>query len=241
MNAFQRNEAPAAGRRPAGAVTLRILAALLGYPDAQMRSHLREMAQLLAEDGAVNRPRTAELLALMASLGQADPLDSESAYVELFDRGRATSLHLFEHVHGDSRERGPAMIDLGQTYESAGLVLAEGELPDYLPAVLEFVSTQPAAQARAFLGEIAHILKNIFGALQQRESAYASVLGALLEMAGEKAQAVAPLPEPPIDESWAEPVVFDGCSTQGQAKPGQPQPVHIVRRTPAATVAQGAP
>jgi nitrate reductase molybdenum cofactor assembly chaperone NarJ/NarW len=241
MNASQRNKGPAPTGRPQGAVTLRILAALLGYPDAQLRSHLPEMAQLLPQDGALTRSRSAELLALMASLEHAAPLDSESDYVELFDRGRATSLHLFEHVHGDSRDRGPAMIDLGQTYESAGLVLAEGELPDYLPAVLEFISTQPAPEAKAFLGEIAHILKGIFGALLKRESAYASVIGALLEMAGEKAEAVAPPPEPPIDESWAEPVVFDGCSTQGQAKPGQPQPIHIVRRTPAATVAQGAP
>ena len=89
----------------------------------------------------------------------------EADYVELFDRGRATSLHLFEHVHGDSRDRGPAMIDLGQTYEKAGLILAEGELPDYLPAVLEFVSTQPPREARAFLGEMAHILNAIFAAL----------------------------------------------------------------------------
>jgi nitrate reductase delta subunit len=140
-------------------------------------------------------------------------------------------------VHGDSRERGPAMIDLGQTYEKAGLVLAEGELPDYLPAVLEFVSTQPQAEAKAFLGEIAHLLKGIFGALRKRDSAHASVLGALLEMAGQKAEAVEPAPEPPLDESWAEPVVFDGCSTQGQARPGQPQPVHIVRKT---SHAQGA-
>ena len=72
------------------------------------------------------------------------------------DRGRATSLHLFEHVHGDSRDRGPAMIDLAQTYEAAGLYLAEGELPDYLPVVLQYASTQPPAQARAFLaGDLA--------------------------------------------------------------------------------------
>ena len=96
--------------------------------------------------------------------------------------------------------------------------------------MLEFVSTQPPREARAFLGEMAHILNAIFGALQQRDSAYASVLGALLELAGEKAQAVKLAAEPPLDESWAEPPVFDGCSTKGQAKPGQPQPIHIVRK-----------
>ncbi len=213
------------------AKTLRVLAALLGYPNAQLRADLPEMAELLAIEAALPPARRAELDALMLSLARSNALQAESDYVELFDRGRATSLHLFEHVHGDSRERGPAMIDLGQTYEAAGLVLAEGELPDYLPAVLEFISTQPAREARAFLGEMSHIFNAIFGALQHHGSAYASVLGALIELAGEKAKPVAPPAEMPLDEAWAEPVVFDGCSSQGQAKPGQPQPVHIVRKT----------
>ncbi len=209
--------------------TLRVLAALLGYPDARMRSHFTEMSDLLTGERVLSPSRRSELVTLVDTLQRADPLGTEAAYVELFDRGRATSLHLFEHVHGDSRDRGPAMIDLGQTYEKAGLILAEGELPDYLPAVLEFVSTQPPREAKAFLGEMAHIFNAIFGALQQRDSAYASVLGALLDLAGEKTQPVKPVADEPLDESWAEPVVFDGCSSKGQAKPGQPQPIHIVR------------
>lgn len=214
--------------------SLRVLAAVLGYPDAQMRSHLAEMRNLLQGERALSHSRLAELDALVDTLWRADPLEAESDYVELFDRGRGTSLHLFEHVHGDSRERGPAMIDLGQTYEKAGLILAEGELPDYLPAVLEFVSTQPPREAKAFLGEMAHILNAIFGALQQRDSPYASVLGALLELAGEKAEPVKPAAEEPLDESWAEPAAFDGCSSKGQARPGQAQPIHIVRKRNAA-------
>lgn len=217
--------------------SLRVLAAVLGYPDAQLRSDLPEMRDLLQDERALSQSRLVELDALMDMLWRADPLEAESDYVDLFDRGRGTSLHLFEHVHGDSRERGPAMIDLGQTYEKAGLILAEGELPDYLPAVLEFVSTQPVREARAFLGEMAHIFNAIFGALQHRNSPYASVLGALLELAGEKAQPVKPPTEEALDESWAEPVVFDGCSTKGQARPGQAQPIHIVRKS---NVTQGA-
>ena len=209
--------------------TLRVLSALLGYPDAQLRGHLPEMRALLRAEGALGESRLAEIDALIDALRDADAMDAESDYVALFDRGRGTSLHLFEHVHGDSRERGPAMIDLGQTYAKAGLILAEGELPDYLPAVLEFVSTQPPREARAFLGETAHILNAIFGALQQRRSAYAGVLGALLELAGEAAQPVKPAAEEPLDESWAEPPAFDGCSSKGQARPGQPQPVRLVR------------
>ena len=122
------------------------------------------------------------------------------------------------------------MIDLGQTYEKAGLILLEGELPDYLPAVLEFVSTQPPREARAFRGEMAHIFNAIFGALQQRGSAYAGVLGAVLDLAGEKAQPVKQAVEEPLDESWAEPVVFDGCSSKGQSRPGEAQPIHVMRK-----------
>ena len=176
----------------------------------------------------------------MTSLTQGDVLDTEAEYVHLFDRGRATSLHLFEHVHGDSRERGPAMIDLAQNYEQAGLFLAPGEMPDYLPVVLEFASTQPPKEARAFLAEMVHILNAIFSALQQRRSAYASVLGALIELAGEKAQSVTVVADEPLDQAWEEPVVFDGCSSKGQAKPGQPQPIHIVRKDAAQTLAPSA-
>ena len=215
---------------PVASKSLRVWARLLGYPDAELRGHLAELRDALHEERALPPQRLAELDALIASLAQGAPLDVEAAYVELFDRGRSTSLHLFEHVHGDSRERGPAMIDLAQTYEKAGMYLAEGEMPDFLPVLLEFTSTQPPREAREFLSEMAHIFNAIFSALQQRGSAYASVLGALLELAGEKAQPVEIAAEEPMDAVWQEPVVFDGCSSRGQARPDQPQPIHIVRK-----------
>ena len=219
-------------------LSLRVLARLLGYPGAELRSHLPEMRDALRAERAVSDARLAELGLLMDALSGADALDAEAVYVQLFDRGRATSLHLFEHVHGDSRDRGPAMIDLAQTYEQAGLHLAPDELPDYLPAVLEFVSTQPPREARAFLGEMTHIFNALFSALRERQSAYASVLGALLELAGEKAQPVKVAPEEPLDASWSEPPAFDGCSPKGQSRPDQPQPIHIVRKD---NSAKGAP
>lgn len=219
-------------------LSLRALAHLLGYPGAELRSHLPELREALRTERAISDARRAELDTLMGALSSGDPLDVEAAYVQLFDRGRATSLHLFEHVHGDSRDRGPAMIDLAKTYEQAGLYLAPGELPDYLPVVLEFVSTQPPREARAFLGEMAHIFNALFSALRGRQSAYASVIGALLELAGEQAQAVKVAPEEPLDASWAEPHAFDGCSPKGQSRPGEPQPIHIVRKDNAA---KGAP
>lgn len=219
--------------------SLRVLARLLAYPDAELRSHLGALREALHEERALEPLRLAELDGLIEALALAPALESEAAYVELFDRGRATSLHLFEHVHGDSRDRGPAMIDLAQTYEKAGMYLAEGEMPDFLPVVLEFTSTQPPREAREFLAEMAHIFNAIFAALQQRESAYASVLGALLELAGEKAQPVQIAAEEPVDAVWEEPVVFDGCSSKGQARPDQPQPIHIVPRARKAQPTQG--
>ena len=217
---------------PVAVWTLRALARLLSYPDAALRT-----------EAALSTARLAELDDLIRWLSgsslESGRLAAEEAYVELFDRGRATSLQLFEHVHGDSRERGPAMIDLAQTFEKAGLFLAPGEMPDYLPVVLEYASTQPPREVRAFLGEMAHIFNAIFAALQQRETRYASVLGALLELAGEKAKPVKVKPDESLDESWEEPAVFDGCSTKGQSNQNQPQTIHIVRRNAANTAKIG--
>ncbi len=216
---------------PAMALTLRVLARLLSYPDSDVREHLSDMRGVLNEEGALSAARLAELDAFITSIKRQSTIDAEADYVQLFDSGRRTSLQLFEHVHGDSRDRGPAMIDLAQTYEKAGLYLSEGEMPDHLPVALEYASTQPAAEARAFLGETSHILNVIFNALEKRNSRYASVLGALLDLAGEKARAVNVPDEEPIDETWAEPAAFDGCSSQGQARPNQPQTIQIVRST----------
>ena len=212
--------------------TLRVVAALLGYPDARLRHDLPEMRDILREEAALGPARLDELEALMACLARGDLLDAQAVYVQTFDCGRATSLHLFEHVHGDSRERGAAMVDLAQSYERAGLRLAPHELPDYLPAVVEFASLQPAREAKAFLGEIAHILQSLLGALRERHSPHAAAIAALLELAGEKVRAVRPRAEPEIDETWAEPPAFGPCNA-GIEAPAQAQPIHIVRRNPA--------
>ena len=216
-------------------LTLRALGYLLSYPDAQLRSVMPQLIDALQAEQALSAERMDELKAVCQHLAALDPLEAEARYVDNFDRGRQTSLHLFEHVHGDSRDRGPAMIDLAQTYEKAGLFLAPEELPDHLCVVLEFASTQPPALAKAFLGEVAHILNAIFSALLKRESPYAAVIAAVLELAGQKAQAVAIPVEESLDDSWAEPEAFDGCSTRGQNRPGEAQPIHIVRQKPNAS------
>ena len=211
------------------AYSLRALALLLSYPDADMRSKLTDVMSVLSFERALSPSRISELKKLSEQLQSLDPLEVESRYVETFDRGRSTCLNLFEHVHGDSRDRGPAMIDLSQTYAQTGLVLDPDELPDHLCVVLEFASTQTEDVAKSFLDEMAHILNSIFSALLKRESPYAAVIAAVLEMSGHKAQAVNIPIEESMDSSWQEPEAFDGCQSRGQSKPNVEQPLHFVK------------
>jgi nitrate reductase delta subunit len=214
--------------------SLRALAALLTYPSAELLDAMAEVRAAIAADRLVPRAdrRAAERLA--DELAASDLLEAQEAYVELFDRGRATSLHLFEHVHGDSRDRGQAMVDLKAVYARAGLAMAANELPDYLPAVLEYLSTRPLDEVRDMLGDCAHILRAVGEALQRRGSAYAAVFGALLGIAGQAGlPALRPVVEredrKALDEEWVEqPVMFGlGC---GDARTGVPQPVRFVRK-----------
>jgi nitrate reductase delta subunit len=222
-------------RDVAFSLTLRALAYLLQYPDTEWRAHLHDVWGALRGSKAIGPARSAQIEALVETIACADGLDAEASYVELFDRGRGTALHLFEHVHGDSRERGPAMLDLIATYEQAGLALRDGELPDHLTVLLEYASTQPREAAASLLGEVAHILQRIYAAVDKRGSAYAAVIAALLDLAGASVAADAPPIEPELDldEAWQEPAAFDGCGNAGQQGAGQPQPVRVVRRAPA--------
>ena len=223
--------------------SLRALARMLTYPDAALRELVPDLQKVRMSEAAVSPARLRGLSMLLGSLVDQDVMEVEQSYVELFDRGRATSLHLFEHVHGDSRDRGPAMIDLVKTYEQGGLLLDPnkigGELPDYLPVVLEFASTLTTAQMHDFLAEISHILNAIHAALIKRRSLYAHVLAAVLEIAQQEI-ATPDVPEDEdMDAAWAEPEAFAGCTSKGQQSPNQPQPIQIVRRT-ASTPQRGA-
>ena len=135
-------------------LTLRALGYLLSYPDAQLRSVMPQLIDALQAEQALTAERMDELKAVCQHLAALDPLEAEARYVDNFDRGRQTSLHLFEHVHGDSRDRGPALIDLMQTYEKAGLQFEADELPGFdlveqvLHGAAEAVGNLPEHQRR---------------------------------------------------------------------------------------------
>ncbi|WIM13875.1 nitrate reductase molybdenum cofactor assembly chaperone [Enhydrobacter sp.] len=187
--------------------------ALLSYPTAEMRQALPEIADVIRGSALVApRERTA-LLALVEEIGSDDLLSAQEHYVDLFDRGRALSLHLFEHLHGESRDRGSAMVELKQLYAAAGFELTARELPDYLPVVLEYLSCRDMAEAGEMLADCADILRTIARALIARRSRYAAVLQALIVIAGEKpvdAAAVPPVRErhEALDRDWLEQPAF---------------------------------
>ena len=167
------------------------IGALLTYPDQGLAAALPEILVNVRNDDTLPMREREALVRLTGEMAAHDAYQLQEDYVACFDRGRATSLHLFEHVHGESRERGPAMIDLREQYLKAGLAINPGELPDYLPAFLEYLAQLPARAARAQLREIAHILQDIHSALVRRRSGYAAATAALIVLAGEKVRAPA--------------------------------------------------
>ncbi|SDC15984.1 nitrate reductase molybdenum cofactor assembly chaperone [Paraburkholderia lycopersici] len=183
-------------------VTYRLIASLLDYPDAPLVEALHELRAIVRGERAFGTEAREKLERFLDYLDSHDLLALQENYVALFDRGRATSLHLFEHVHGESRDRGQAMIDLVQTYEKHGMLLQPGQLPDYLPVFLEYLSILEANEARALLGETAAILQSITAELSRRNSHYAYAIGALLPLAGASG---AELPDAAHDDDAGKP------------------------------------
>jgi nitrate reductase delta subunit len=203
------------------------LSALLSYPSGDMRQALPEIADAVRNASIVAPGEQRGLLDLIDELGQGDLLAAEERYVDLFDRGRALSLHLFEHLHGESRDRGEAMVELKQLYEQAGFELSTCELPDYLPVVLEYLSCRDLAEARATLADCAHILTTIGRSLIARQSRYAAVLQALIVIAGETPIDVAKVPPvreqtETLDRDWAEQPAFAGAPATPMSPTGTP-------------------
>jgi nitrate reductase delta subunit len=202
--------------------TLKAFAALLGYPSQELKDNAGEVAEAIRSEGALPR----------AALRRLQPLlDSQSAYSELFDRSRSLSLHLFEHVHGDSRERGQAMIDLGQQYIESGFYLEASELPDFIPVFLEYASFLPPGEARETIGQPAHVFAALAERLEKRGSDYAAIFHGLVALAGARPDMAAvagvdentPPVDPDVEDDWEEtPVSFSAHAAHEMGGPTGP-------------------
>lgn len=203
--------------------TLKALSVLLTYPSEELQSVIAGIRDVIETENLLDRDVRCGLEPLLTRLESSDLYELQENYVDLFDKTKRLSLHLFEHVHGESRDRGQAMVDLAALYEQHGLLVDANELPDYLPLFLEYLSTQPIAEARALLTDTAHIIAALEERLLHRNSAYASVFAAILAVVGRHVvtneQAIADTDADPndhaaLDAAWEETVVTFG--------PGEP-------------------
>ncbi len=171
--------------------TLKVLSALLTYPNEELQAAAADLRAALRNEGMVPPGVMRSLDLIIDEIAANDLFDLQERYVDLFDRSRSLSLHLFEHVHGESRDRGQAMVDLLALYEETGLAASPAELPDFVPLFLEFLATRPFAQVSELIGQTAHILTVLADRLARRGSAYEAVFRALLALADAKPEAAA--------------------------------------------------
>jgi nitrate reductase delta subunit len=208
--------------------TLKVLSALLTYPSEELQAAALELKAVLQAEAVLPRSHLARVVDLIDDLATRDLFDAQERYILLFDRTRTLSLHLFEHVHGESRDRGQAMVDLLRVYEDAGYSPMPSELPDFLPLFLEFASTRPPAEAIELIGQPGHVLAALRERLAKRKSPYEAVLAALVALSKAKlnpaqldALCSEPDPEPDdleaLDAAWEEEEVSFGPAAASAA------------------------
>jgi nitrate reductase delta subunit len=168
--------------------TLKVFSALLSYPTAELQSAVPEMRTALDAEALLPQRNRDRIDRILEEIATGDLYDIQERYVLLFDRIRSLSLHLFEHVHGESRDRGQAMVDLKALYERHGLLMSSSELPDHLPLFLEFLSQIPEAEARDLIEEVSHVLEAIRLRLKKRKVPYSSVFSCIQVLAHAKPQ-----------------------------------------------------
>ncbi|RVT85527.1 nitrate reductase molybdenum cofactor assembly chaperone [Rhodobacteraceae bacterium CCMM004] len=231
--------------------TLKSLSLVLSYPTRALQRAMPEIGAVLASDSRLTAVARRALRPLVDDLTGGDIYALEERYVMLFDRSRTLSLNLFEHVHGESRDRGGAMVSLLETYRAGGFDPVTSELPDHLPVLLEFLSMRPGAEAQETLADAAHIFEAMEARLDRRESAYAAIFAALLQLSGATADraAVAELLDRPevdpddleaLDEVWEEsevrfgPDPNAGCPVTRDMLARMDVPLNPAPQTPAA-------
>jgi len=205
--------------------TLKVLGLLMSYPETKWIAHLDDCEAALLREKLLPGKSLASILAFIADLKSSDIYAAQEEYVVTFDGGRSHCLHLFEHIHGDSRDRGQAMVNLAAAYEEKGLFIDKAELPDYLPLFLEYLSLCPPEESLALLGEPINIIGTIAARLEAKQSRYAALFNALVALSrikpdstrienallgdGEDTSLEA------LDREWEEASAFGGQPAQG--------------------------
>jgi nitrate reductase delta subunit len=167
-------------------MTYKILSVLLSYPEKEMKDLLPEVIPELIAEKLLKEDEIEGIRKFIAHFMKTDITDWQEYYVQLFDYSQVVSLNLFEHVHGDSKDRGQAMVDLIDYYNENGLELCQKELPDYLPAFMEFLSMQDPGIAAELLADPVEIIELILTRLKESESHYQYIIAAIISLSGKK-------------------------------------------------------
>tara|TARA_R110002110_G_scaffold316322_2_gene529287 strand:- start:236 stop:940 length:705 start_codon:yes stop_codon:yes gene_type:complete len=201
--------------------TFKLLGLLLTYPEGTVFSATEELLEVLRKEALLPEKSIGKIDAFLKAQKTRDLMAVQEEYVETFDRGRAHCLHLFEHIHGESRDRGQAMVDLSQAYAAKGLHIDSRELPDYLPLFMEYLSICEFSEASGLLGEAIDVIAMIGTKLNKINSPYASIFESIEVLSAVKAdkarvaEAVAKAPKDPetleeLDAEWKEAEAFSG-------------------------------
>ena len=218
---------------------LKVLSLLIDYPSNELflGDTLADCTEIVARSTIISPEVRAQIIDLIEDLIDTGSLEAQARYDGLFERGRSLSLWLFEHVHGESRDRGQAMVDLMGQYEEAGFAISVKELPDYLPLYLEFLAYQATVidddiQIRMDIADVSHIIALLAARLEHRGSMYKGCFNALLQIAGKPLDMVEEYQEKiskekpddtfeALDKEWEEEVVTfldaqqeERCSSQ---------------------------
>jgi len=208
--------------------TFKVLGLLMSYPKPDWVSHLDECKLVLVEEDFLPKKHRKAVMAFIEMLKTADIYSVQEEYVATFDRGRSHSLHLFEHIYGESRDRGQAMVNLIDAYEEKGFFIDKAELPDYIPLFLEFLSLCPLDEAITLLGEPIDIMATIAARLQERDSSWAALFAAAVALSKAKPnrdrieEALAQGQEDnsleALDKEWEEAAAFAGQPDQSDCR-----------------------
>jgi nitrate reductase delta subunit len=214
--------------------TFKVLGLLISYPKPEWVSHLDECTLLLAQEKFLPKKHQQAVMAFIEMLKTADLYSVQEEYVATFDRGRSHSLHLFEHIYGESRDRGQAMVNLIDAYGEKGFFIDQAELPDYIPLFLEFLSLCPVDEALGLLGEPIDIMATIAARLQERDSSWAVLFDALVALSKVRpnqdkikqvlARGLEDNSLEALDKEWEEAAAFAGQPEQSDCRSCATQP-----------------
>ena len=166
--------------------TYKLLSLLLSYPSDELQKFLLQVVKELREEALLQEERITEIAKFCERFNQIDLTNWQEEYVQLFDYSRSVSLHIFEHIKGDSRDRGQAMVNLIEFYKETGMHLTAKELPDYIPAFLEFLSTLSIPKSAELLAETVSIMDRINEALSDSKNPYSSIFKAIISLSSKQ-------------------------------------------------------